>query len=276
MYGPGRGRFMQPDPAGLKGAKVARPETLNRYAYVHNDPVNLVDRNGAEGERPYDPFQALWDLWAHSRDLYAPLTQPEDANGGGSIFDYKMAYEACRGIVNDVFTIDTDLKTNFTADVALKILWVTGQVGGISEALLAVTWAMESRFTWNPVSNEGHIREAIGPVYDIGPMQLNDFYTADEIKRGVYSLAPYSWEQVLGTSWGSTVSFNGDPHANIMIGARKLAYLVGKQGSEIEAAGGYVTLNDNNLSSQNRKSQYDKYSSGLGNFFDCFKNQLGL
>ena len=73
---------MQPDPAGLKGAKVAMPETLNRYAYVHNDPVNLVDYNGAEADRPYDPFQALWDLWAHSRDLYAPLTQPEDANGG--------------------------------------------------------------------------------------------------------------------------------------------------------------------------------------------------
>jgi hypothetical protein len=73
---------MQPDPAGLKGAKVAMPETLNRYAYVHNDPVNLVDYNGAEADRPYDPFQALWDLWAHSRDLYAPFIQPEVSNGG--------------------------------------------------------------------------------------------------------------------------------------------------------------------------------------------------
>ncbi|MBK9709091.1 MAG: RHS domain-containing protein [Acidobacteria bacterium] len=46
MYGPGRGRFMQPDPAGLKGANRNNPASLNRYSYVNNDPVNSIDPSG--------------------------------------------------------------------------------------------------------------------------------------------------------------------------------------------------------------------------------------
>ena len=43
MYGPGRGRFMQPDPAGLKGAKIKIPGSLNRYSYVNNCSFRFID-----------------------------------------------------------------------------------------------------------------------------------------------------------------------------------------------------------------------------------------
>ncbi len=46
MYGAGRGRFIQPDIKGLGSADFRRPQTLNRYAYVSNDPVNFVDPDG--------------------------------------------------------------------------------------------------------------------------------------------------------------------------------------------------------------------------------------
>ena len=46
MYGPGRGRFMQPDPIGLKSADLKRPLSFNRYTYVTGDPVNQVDPSG--------------------------------------------------------------------------------------------------------------------------------------------------------------------------------------------------------------------------------------
>ena len=39
------GRFSSPDPIA---GSIANPQTLNRYAYVHNDPVNLVDPLGLE------------------------------------------------------------------------------------------------------------------------------------------------------------------------------------------------------------------------------------
>ena len=46
MYNSVRGRFMTPDPIGLKSATQKRPQSLNRYAYVNNDPVNFIDPLG--------------------------------------------------------------------------------------------------------------------------------------------------------------------------------------------------------------------------------------
>ncbi len=47
MYTSGRGRFMQADLSWVKAADFRRPGSLNRYAYVLNDPVNFVDPGGA-------------------------------------------------------------------------------------------------------------------------------------------------------------------------------------------------------------------------------------
>ncbi len=48
MYTHNRARFMQPDKLGLRNADRARPQTLNRYGYVHNDPINFNDPSGLE------------------------------------------------------------------------------------------------------------------------------------------------------------------------------------------------------------------------------------
>ena len=47
MYNNGRGRFMQADPSWAKATNYRRPESLNRYTYVFNDPVNFIDPGGA-------------------------------------------------------------------------------------------------------------------------------------------------------------------------------------------------------------------------------------
>jgi len=56
MYNQNRGRFLQADPLGsgyqgqspqaLASANQQKPESLNRYSYVQNDPVNFVDPSG--------------------------------------------------------------------------------------------------------------------------------------------------------------------------------------------------------------------------------------
>ena len=45
-YGVGNGRFMTPDPLGIKGAKLWNPMSWNRYAYAWGDPVSHTDRHG--------------------------------------------------------------------------------------------------------------------------------------------------------------------------------------------------------------------------------------
>lgn len=45
-HSPVQGRWISPDPAGLAAADLTNPQSLNRYAYVGNDPLNRVDSLG--------------------------------------------------------------------------------------------------------------------------------------------------------------------------------------------------------------------------------------
>ena len=45
-YSPMLGRFVQPDPIGYRGG-------VNLYAYVRNDPLNLIDPSGLAGDTPF-------------------------------------------------------------------------------------------------------------------------------------------------------------------------------------------------------------------------------
>jgi RHS repeat-associated protein len=42
------GRFMTPDPAGIDAADLTNPQSLNQYAYVTNNPVNMTDPSGMD------------------------------------------------------------------------------------------------------------------------------------------------------------------------------------------------------------------------------------
>ena len=43
-----QGRWPSPDPAGLRSVRFRDPQTLNRYAYVRNNPLRLTDPTGME------------------------------------------------------------------------------------------------------------------------------------------------------------------------------------------------------------------------------------
>jgi RHS repeat-associated protein len=42
-YNPAHGRWMSPDPAGMKAANLENPQTWNRYAYTGNTPLQSID-----------------------------------------------------------------------------------------------------------------------------------------------------------------------------------------------------------------------------------------
>jgi RHS repeat-associated protein len=48
-YPPVQGRWLSPDPAGMAAANPANPQSWNRYAYVLNNPLSLVDPLGLDG-----------------------------------------------------------------------------------------------------------------------------------------------------------------------------------------------------------------------------------
>jgi RHS repeat-associated protein len=47
-YGSSLGRFMTPDPAGMMAVDIGSPQTLNRYAYVLNNPLSFIDPLGLD------------------------------------------------------------------------------------------------------------------------------------------------------------------------------------------------------------------------------------
>ena len=47
-YDPSAGRWLSPDPSGWKAVSQAAPQSFNRYAYVENDPLRMVDPTGLD------------------------------------------------------------------------------------------------------------------------------------------------------------------------------------------------------------------------------------
>jgi RHS repeat-associated protein len=71
-YHPTQGRWISPDPAGLGVVDPANPQSWNRYAYVQNNPLSLVDplglgvKGGPYPDQAPDPgnlSQWLWQLF---------------------------------------------------------------------------------------------------------------------------------------------------------------------------------------------------------------------
>src|SRR5207249_7872075 len=57
-YHPTEGRWLTPDPGGLAAVNLANPQSLNRYAYVTNNPTAFTDPLGLQGPCPSQAQQA--------------------------------------------------------------------------------------------------------------------------------------------------------------------------------------------------------------------------
>ncbi|WP_246325325.1 RHS repeat-associated core domain-containing protein [Dissulfurirhabdus thermomarina] len=94
-YDPQTGRYLTPDPLGLAGG-------INRYAYVQNDPVNVIDPLGlwtftysADGHAPTGPWPVAAGGTASSK-----LVNPLDASG--KLESRGVTPEATAGVWADI------------------------------------------------------------------------------------------------------------------------------------------------------------------------------
>jgi RHS repeat-associated protein len=80
-----QGRWPSPDPAGLAAAYPGNPQSWNRYAYVVNDPLNLIDPSGLDS---IDPFKNNRPRRIHPRPRHAigcGYSQTSMFGGGGCL-----------------------------------------------------------------------------------------------------------------------------------------------------------------------------------------------
>ena len=82
------GRWPSPDPSGVSAAHVRNPQTLNRYAYVANNPLSHADPAGTDFEHrplpPADcPIEASTDCECDPGDIFCSGGGGGGSGGGG-------------------------------------------------------------------------------------------------------------------------------------------------------------------------------------------------
>jgi RHS repeat-associated protein len=94
------GRFLSPDPKQLN-AHLSDPQSLNRYAYVRNNPLLLVDPNGED-------FEKAWsDLKTAIGSIFIKIT-----GGGGPGAEVKLGK-------GKFFHAEAGITTGYSAKVTL-------------------------------------------------------------------------------------------------------------------------------------------------------------
>lgn len=84
-YNRNEGRWPSPDPAGLAAVDAADPQTWNRYAYVRNSPLMMIDPSGLDGLDYYDcpGGDGNNDCGGNQELLDNMLTFPDAFSSGG-------------------------------------------------------------------------------------------------------------------------------------------------------------------------------------------------
>jgi RHS repeat-associated protein len=119
-YSSNMGRFLSPDPL-MASAHASNPQTWNRYAYVLNNPLRLIDPNGMDVSAACAndkkcqitvKVNVIWDQSAHKGK---GLTDDEKKDFQTNQMDKAIKDYAKSGIKLDVTYTDTD-KGGFTSD----------------------------------------------------------------------------------------------------------------------------------------------------------------
>ena len=69
-YSPVQGRWLSPDPAGLGAVDMSNPQSWNRYAYVMNNPLALIDPLGDDAYEGCSPTATPWCYSSGYADIF--------------------------------------------------------------------------------------------------------------------------------------------------------------------------------------------------------------
>jgi RHS repeat-associated protein len=151
-YASTMGRWMSPDPAGMMAADIEFPQTLNRYAYVNNNPLGFTDPLGLDCAYLNNSGSGVESFDQHSSSGECGKTGGYWVDGG--LTDAKI--NADKGTVQLTGT------NNGTDQTHASYQDTTVQVG------------MYANSFWNPA---GHIAFGLGngPRYGLNPASDSQF-----------------------------------------------------------------------------------------------------
>jgi RHS repeat-associated protein len=199
-YSAGEGRWISPDPAGMGAVDPSNPQTWNRYAYVLNSPLALVDPLG------------LWPKLGcvPSSDGFMCNTTPDQDGLGlgtlGNVFD----------LMNIPVTIETGIYTP-PQPISTPIDSIYNQYG---EAVSATIY-IPGRWSWsNTVVGNGLDLFLASPANnDLHPTTVDKY---NPMERGKTSLRDSNWfcsthvtiDQTTGQTGSHVDLFNPEPTQN--------------------------------------------------------------
>lgn len=274
------GRFMRVDPYG-GSYDAGNPQSINRYAYVENDPVNKIDPLGLIAY-VFPPGPQVPPIFnAGSTVVFAnpdPVGLPGAGRGGDSTSKLRRwtrkpnqvnralrlineNYDKCRQAVFGSATGYGSPGHEKSIPDQLASVWILVAGGFESEivALVSAIWAKESNYTWFPTGDQG-------------PMQLTSWWRENYgglILSGAYD--PFTRPNCEQNPRGCirrTWNFTGDPFANIVSGGNILAFLYDQNNGDVsKAAARYHGGGDQSAYANEVMDWYGKSKQ----FFDCIR-----
>src|SRR5262249_33332996 len=127
-------RWLTPDPY-MGSMDLTNPQSLNRYAYVMNDPVNATDSTGLVCDEDCTPEDRAADLWA-SHWINNPLNS--SATLGGQTIDRRAALTFGFGSQVPNWDPLAEAKARYQAqvDAAFNKQWMNGAPDGYTIVVL--------------------------------------------------------------------------------------------------------------------------------------------
>ncbi len=115
-----QGRWPSPDPAGLAAVDSSNPQSWNRYAYLLNSPLNLIDPTGLCGEP--DTFTTDPNTGVYTLTSYPPCPPPPPPPPSGPSSLALLSLATCPFLATGAFG-PPRCTMHPTGDLALVAAW---------------------------------------------------------------------------------------------------------------------------------------------------------